>query len=359
MMEPIEEKNFRVFNDPLQLYSSQLEDIKNAKKYIYIETYRFNNDAIGLKFRDALVRKAQEGVEIKLLLDSWGTPNHEHFFADLIKFGAEVRFFKKLKFFFDYFTKNHKRNHRKLLLIDDAITYIGSSNFTGYSLHWREMVLKITGNLTKLFKKTFIHSFELYKKYYFTKFAQQNAIRYKDWEIIQDMPSIYRQKIKRKYEYLIKRAKKSIIIETPYFLPGYKLRKALMDAAQRDVDVKIAMPLHSDVKLIDILRNKYLGQLYQKGVHLLMYKPSNLHSKLFMVDNETFMVGSANFDYRSFRYQYEISLLGKDSKIAQELTVRALETQADCVPFDYNHWLRRPKLQKIFEWLLLPFRHLL
>lgn len=347
------------FEDPLRLYNQMLDDIESAKKYIYIETYRFRNDAIGMRFRDALVKKAKEGVKIKLLLDSWGTSLPDSFFDELIQHGGEVRFFKKLKLFFDWFTKNHRRNHRKITLIDDEISYLGSANIAAHSVHWRELVIRMKGSMALTLKKCFQDSYELFKKYSFKKLAQKKIIHYQGFEIIQDIPSVYRQKIKRRYEQLILSAKKEVVIETPYFLPGFKLRKAMMETAMKGVDVVVIMPYNSDVRLVDVLRGKYLGMLHENKVKLLFYKPTNLHAKCLMVDKEIFVIGTANFDYRSFRYQYEIALLGDDKNITQSMINHIEESLKDCIPFDYEKWQRRPLIQKLFEHLLLPIRHLL
>ena len=149
-------KQYQIFDDPLRYYNGMIEDIENAKDNICLETYRIGNDSIGIRFKDALTRKSKEGVKIKLLIDSWGgAALPDNFFDDLKKFGGEVRFFKKIKINVDIFTKGHRRNHRKILIIDDNITYIGSSNMTEYNLNWRELVLRMTGDIASSFKRIF------------------------------------------------------------------------------------------------------------------------------------------------------------------------------------------------------------
>jgi len=350
--------NFQLFDDPLKLYNSMLLDIKKAQKYIYIETYRWANDNVGLKFRDALIAKAVEGLEIKILVDSWATTLPNTFFANIINAGGEVRFFKKIKFSFDFFTKNHRRNHRKLLLIDNNISYMGSANFTAYSLNWRELVIRLNDGITEKFKRSFLESYKIYNKYIFNKFSFKKTIKHNGFEIIQDLPSIYRQQIKKKFELLIQNAKKEVTIETPYFLPGYKLRKSLIEAAQRGVVVNIIVPEHSDVKIVDILRSLYLGLLYEHGVSIYLYFPYNLHAKCLLVDNEIFEIGSPNFDYRSFRYMYEIALVGKEPAIISKLNEHIRGTMIHCKHFNYTAWQNRPLIEKIFARLLIPLRHL-
>lgn len=350
---------YTFFDDPMKFYNAMLSDIESAKHYIYLETYRFNNDSIGIKFRDALTRKSKEGVKIKLLMDSWGTSLPSSFFEELRNNGGEARYFLKVKFFWDFFTKNHRRNHRKLLIIDDVITYIGSANLTDYSLNWRESILRVKSGLAQSFKIVFEEHYELYNKYVFDKRIRIRKITHEGFDIIRDIPSLTKQRIRASFIQLIKLARHNIVIETPYFLPSFYVRKALMDAARKGVEVKVIMPRHSDVGLIDLLRNRYLGPLHKNGVKQLFYTPHNLHAKMLTVDNEVFAIGSPNFDYRSFRFQHEIVLIGMEPDVSKQLEIHIKETIESSIEFDYNIWKKRSAMQKFFEWILLPFRHLL
>jgi cardiolipin synthase A/B len=349
---------FTLFESTTLLFEAMIEDTRQARQYIYLEVYKFGNDAVGDRFRAMLTTKAREGVKVKLLLDSWGTDHSESWFSEMIAYGAEVRFFRKIVLAFDFFTKNHRRNHRKLLVIDDKITYIGSANLTAYSINWRELQLRINDCLSHQFRRAFLQSFKSHKIYVLNKLTYRKTLHHGDFEIIQDMPSIYRQRVKKKFEQLISGARKEIIIETPYFLPGFKLRKALMAAAKRGVDVKIIMPKHSDVRLVDLLRNKYLGQLHRSKVALLYYMPGNLHAKAALIDDEIFALGSSNFDYRSFRYLYEIMLFGKNREIIEKMRTHFNGSIEACKAFNYNDWIHRPLIDKIISQLLVPFRHL-
>lgn len=352
-------ESYVLFDDPFKMYAAIFSDLEQADRFIYVETYRIANDSIGQRLREILVRKSAEGVKVKILVDSWGTSLSESFFEEIIKNGGELRYFKKIKLYFDFFTKNHRRNHRKLLIIDNKVSYMGSTNFTAYSLNWREMVVRISGPLTPYFTKTFADSYRLFQKYVFKKYSYRKTIRFRDFEIVRDLPSIYRQQVKNKFEQLIRNANQSIYIETPYFLPGYKLRKELTDAAQRGVDVKVFLPLRSDVRLVDILRRRYLGLMFGEGVEFLFYQAGNLHAKTMLVDNEIFSIGSANFDYRSFRYMFEMVLIGRNKDIVRQLADHMSVTLANCIGFDYPSWQNRPRIDRFFEWILIPFRHLL
>ena len=351
---------FLVIDDALKLYDLMLNDIADAKSYVYLETYKFANDHMGIKFKDALTRKAREGIQVKVLIDSWGRgPVSETFFSEMIDHGGEVKFFEKIKISSDLFTRGHRRDHRKIMVIDDEICYIGAANITGYNLNWRELVLRFRGEIANTFRKVFEQNFEAFNPYYIKdKLSYSRNMKFGDYDIIRDVPSIPLQRLKKKYTQLIRSAKSSVLIETPYFLPGFLLRKALMDAGKRGVDVKVIMPKHSDVRMVDILRNKYFGMMHKNNVKLLFYTPHNLHAKLLLIDKKTFSISSANFDYRSFRYQYEIALIGHEPEILNQLEEHVRETLNSSEEFDYTRWLNRPKIEKIFEYILLPFRHL-
>ena len=348
------------FDDPWQYYNAMLEDIEGARKSIYVETYKFGSGNIGERFRDVLTQKAEEGIIVKILIDSWGAQVSHSFFRDLAKNGGEVRFFMKIKLFWDFFTKNHRRNHRKLLLVDDKISYIGSASLAGHSLNWRESMLRLENpELNKVLYNVFLEDFEMYNSYTFKKPGLTRLLRCGNFEIVRDVPSITRQAIKNRYENLIKKARQRVVIETPYFLPGFKLRKAMSDAVKRGVDITVIIPKNSDVHLVDLLRGRYLGMLHKNGVKFRLYLPHKLHSKLLLIDGTTFALGSANFDYRSFRYQHEIILVGNDQDIVSQIRRHISDCLQNSEPFNFDEWLKRPFIQRFYEWIFLPFRHLL
>lgn len=350
---------YHLFDDPIRYYNSMIDDIESAKESIFLETYRIGNDVIGTRFKDALIRKAKEGVKIKMLVDFWGSATIQgDFFEALQKSGIDIRFFEKIKFI-DIFTRGHKRNHRKLLLIDQNISYIGSSNITDYNLNWRESVLRIVGNIAEVFQTIFEEDFEIYNKYVFAKNKYLKTIKHDGFEIVRDMPSATKQRIMRKYISLINKAQKTITIITPYFLPENNLRKAIANALGRGVKIDVIIPRHSDVEAIDILRNKYLGPLHTKGVNFKLYIPHNLHAKLLLIDEKTFSIGSPNFDYRSFRYMYEIVMISKDQTIAGDVLHFVNKTIENTEMFNIEQWKRRSSITIFFEWLLVPFRHLM
>ncbi len=357
-MEASQDLQIRLMSDPLTYYTVMLNDIKRASHSIFLEIYRFRNDPMGIRFRDSLLKKCREGVKVRLLIDSWGAASGYSFFQDLLNEGAELKFFKKIRFNIDTFTKNHRRDHRKILVIDEEITYIGSANIAGYSLNWRESMFRIKGGIAKKFRRVIEENFRIYNKYFYDKLSYTRTIRYDEMEIVRDVPSLAFQPVKKKYLELINSATREIVIETPYFLPGSNLRKALMDAADRGVKVNVHIPKKSDVGVMDVLASKYFGELAEHGVNIFFFLPQNLHSKMFLSDRKHFIVGSSNFDYRSFRYMHEICLTGTHKSLVRQMINHFNETRKESEPFHFESWRHRPIIQRFFEWVLVPFRHL-
>ena len=349
-------EDFEIISNARKIYSEMLKDIREAKNYVYLETYIYGKDKIGRVFRNALIKKVKEGVVVKILIDAWGSRVDKEFFKKLIENGGEVRFFREFKYVLRILSKNHERNHRKLLIIDDRISYIGSVNIVEECLDWRELVIRISGDITPVFAKTFLKNWNESGK--ITK-KRLNSITHKSFEILRDVPSEIGKLTNRRYLKLIQRAKKDIFIETPYFIPTRKIRKAFASAIKRGVRIRIIIPKVSDVNVINLLRNRYLGVIYRSGADIYYYKKSNLHSKLLIIDDKYFLLGSSNLDYRSFIYQYEINLLGKDIKIVRELRKHFLETLKDSELFNYKKWKSRSSFNKILELFLYLVRRYL
>ncbi len=190
--------NFKFIYRNRELYKEMLHDIRGAQKYIYLETYIFEDDKIGQKFKKELEKKAKEGLDIKILLDAYGTNLNIKHFKELIDNGAEVRFFRKLKLSFKLISANNHRDHRKILIIDDKISYLGSSNISHKTINWWELNIRMKGRISPLFKKIFLLNFKIYNKTIFRKKKHTEIIKFEDIEIIRDVPSIRIRNFRKK-----------------------------------------------------------------------------------------------------------------------------------------------------------------
>jgi len=340
--------SYEILSKPEEIYSKMLNDINLAKKEILLETYIYGNDKTGRMFREALIKKAKEGIKIKLLIDSWGSSAKKHFFKELINLGAEVRYFKKLVYAFKIIGANHERNHRKLLLIDNQISYIGSINITSEGLDWVELVLRFDEEISLVFRRTFYHSWKRFNKDF--KKRMRNII-HKNFKIIQDSPHEKHRYIENSYRKIILKAKKEILIETPYFIPSPIIRYAIRKAIKKGVKIKIILPENSDKIFMDLIRNNYLGRLYRNGVKIYFY-PKILHSKLLIADDKYFLLGSSNLDHRSFIHQFEINLLGEHEEINTALKEYFVKHLSESKKFNYKIWKQRKNFKKFLEFFL-------
>lgn len=348
---------FEFFSTAGEWHDSLLEDILAAQKSIFLEIYRFRNDTVGRKFLSAISKKCKKGLEVLLVVDSWGTNVPDTFFNPITKHGGKVIFFEKLKLTWDFISSNHQRNHRKIVVIDDYISHIGSANITEYSKDWRESTVRMEGGIAPILKRMILNYADNANNQFYKHNQYKKIVKFQDFLIIQDFPSIYQQKIKRHYERIIKKAKESITIVTPYFLPGYKLRCLLAIMAQKGIDIHVFIPNHSDVRMVDHIRNKYLGALHRAGIKICFYEGVNLHAKVLMIDGKKFVFGSSNFDYRSFRYMHEIMIQGQNPILGGLIQEFIDETHKSCFPFNYSEWEKRSRISRVIGWALIPFRH--
>jgi cardiolipin synthase len=324
--------------------------------YIYIETFRYGNGRIGKQMLQALEKKAKEGVEIKLLIDHWGSQVSQEFFSDLIKNGSELRFFRKFKVTTNFIKYNNRRDHRKILVIDDKFVFLGSSNLAERNLEWREFDVKIEGHFAGIFKDIFLDNYSVYDNYFHDTRSHIFPLVYDTLEIIRDVPSVNHRMIRRKLVDLIKAAKKEVIIETPYFVPDLRFMHHLKQAAKRGVKVILIFPKKSDVRVVQIMMSSFYGGLYKKGIQIKLYNKIILHSKVALIDGETFSFGSANIDHRSFSYMYELNVFGKDKKLRDIVKKHVDESLKGSEDFNYEEWKNRSLWQKTKEVVLIPFR---
>ena len=256
-----QDTQIRLLSDPLMYYTAMLNDIRQAEKYVYIEIYRFRNDPMGVRFRDTLIAKQKQGVRVKLLIDSWGASSSHHFFQELVDAGGELTFFKKIRFNWDGFTKSHRRDHRKIIAIDDQITWIGSANITSYSLNWRESMFRIKSEpLTRKFKTIILENLRIHNKYFYDKYAYTRVIKSAGFEIIRDVPALAFQPVKKKFLDLITNASREAsrygaVTATQVNsnqLIEQRVLKSIPDYVKSDIDVNVSFSNIYDIRAGDV-----------------------------------------------------------------------------------------------------------
>ncbi len=354
-MKHLSRRDIKYFSGSVEFFEDLLRVISRAERSIFLETYRLNG-SFAVRLKDVLIKKAKEGVVVKLLLDHWGSLIREDFFSELEALGGEVRFFRVFKFTTNVISYNNRRDHRKLVVVDD-FCYIGSANLTSHSKDWREFVVRIRDSVfADKMRMIFIDNFKIHDFFFHSPKNHLSPLRFESLEVVRDVPSIRYQKIRNKMLHLIRNAKSRVVIETPYFVPDAKMILGLIRAARRGVDVSIIIPKRSDVRLVDILTQSLLGELHRRGVKIFLFSPGFSHAKVGLFD-DFFYFGSANFDYRSFKYQYELGVFGKNRVLGNVVEDHLRGSFSLSKNFDFARWKRRSLFFRALEVLLEPFRH--
>ncbi|WP_332628782.1 cardiolipin synthase [Halalkalibacter flavus] len=320
-----------VFIDGKEKFHSLLADIEQANQHIHILYYIIRDDELGNKLADALAKKASEGIKVRLLYDDLGSRNLSKRFVQKIKSaGGEVESFFPPKIRFINLTINF-RNHRKLVIIDGKVGYIGGFNVGDEYLglnekfgYWRDTHLRIVGEAVNNIQTRFIQDWnqaarkELLIKDYrlsFEKDYGQCGI-----QIVSSGPDSQLEQIKKAYIKMILSAKDYVYIQSPYFIPDESLLDALKIACFSGLDVRIMIPNKPDHPFVYWATYSNIGELLKIGAKVYIYENGFLHCKTIVSDGEIGSVGTANIDVRSFRLNFEVNAFLYSSKEVARLT---------------------------------------
>ena len=347
-----------IFTDGRKLLDKMLADISNAKDHIHAEYFIIETDETGNTFKEALIKKAKEGVDVRVIYDDLGSWKLKHStIKDMKKAGIKLQSFFKIRF--PYFTsKINYRNHRKILVIDGEIGYLGGFNIADRYTKgldwgiWRDTHLRVAGDAVSGLQHTFIYDW-LYitKKLHTNKrfFPQTNVSTQTAVQIGISGPDMEDESIMQAYCMAISNAKKYVYIQTPYFLPNESVLNAIESAALSGVDVKLMIPFRSDEKTSHAASMSYMGRILKAGVEVLQYTKGFLHSKTLVIDDEIGIIGSANIDLRSFEQNFEVSAFIYDEKHSKHLKELFLKDTKVCKKLSYYKWSHRPKYRKVIQ----------
>lgn len=335
-----------------------LREIYKAKEHIHLQYYIFQNDAIGRIIRDALIDKAREGVEIRVIYDdvgAWEVPNV--FFEEMRDAGIEVRSFLKVRF--PLFTSRvNYRNHRKIVVIDGVTGFIGGMNLAeryvvGFPWgNWRDTHILIKGKAVHGLQTSFLLDWYFVDRTLVTSskyFPRIESFGGSLIQIVTSEPVGAWHEIMQGLTIAITNARKYVYIQTPYFLPTETVLVAMQSAALAGVDVRLMMPKRSDSILTNLGSRSYLADILQAGVKVFFYKKGFLHSKLMVCDDSLCTVGSTNIDFRSFEHNFEVNAFIYDEESAIMIKEIFLQDQRDCVQISLKRWNKRPLYQKAIE----------
>ena len=341
------------------------EDLRNARRFIHVEYYIIRKDALGNEIMDILTEKAREGVEVRLLVDAIG-------FNTGVK---EKKRFKeaggRLCMFHSMATcmlspKKNNRNHRKLAVIDGEIGYIGGFNIgveylgKGEFGHWRDSAVRIKGSAVNALCVRFGLDWKyasreniLAERRYYPECDFEGDIPV---QIVSGGPDMETTNgIAFQYMQMINQANESIFIHTPYFGPGDAFIMALRAAAMRGVDVRIIIPDIGDHPFVYWANRKYASMVMEDGVKVYEYHDGFVHSKTMVVDGHWCSVGSANFDDRSMRLNFEANAMVYSDEIGKEMIDAFEEDLGRCTEYTMEMFSDRTLIQRVrtnISWLV-------
>ena len=355
---PFDGNKIDIYTDGTSMLQALLSALQQAEHHIHMEFYIFENDAIGRQVRDTLIAKARSGVEVRLIYDDvgcWHVP-HE-FFETMRESGVDARSFFRVRF--PAFTSSvNYRNHRKIVVIDGRIGFVGGMNLAdryvkGFSWgDWRDTHLRIEGKAVHGLQTTFLLDWYfvdrtlLTNTHFFPNLPNKGSSLA---QIVTSNPIGPWKEIMQGFLMVIASAKKYIYIQTPYFLPTETVMLALQTAALSGVDVRLMLPMRSDSKLTHFGSCSYVADALQAGIKIYFYKKGFLHSKLLVSDDELSSVGSTNLDFRSFEHNFEVNAFIYDKDTANQLHRIFQMDQRNCVQVFPKTWGKRPWYWKIAE----------
>ena len=314
--------------DGAATYTALLLDVANAQRHVDLEYYIFLPDRTGTALRDALVERARAGVQVRLLLDAVGSgPTSRRFLQPLLDAGGEVAWFHpmRLRWLWNRPWLN-LRTHRKIVVLDGSVAFTGGINITDEQDErlgdkaYRDLHLRLEGDVVQALQLVFIEDWA-----YATGAA---PLRPTDTppqagriaaQVLVSGPDSSWEAIHRLHVGAIHAARHRVWLATPYFVPGEAAMMALTSAALGGLDVRLLVPKLSDSRLVTYAARSYFDELLAAGVKIHEYGPRMLHTKALLCDDDLAIVGSANFDHRSFRLNFEVSVMFHDASIASQL----------------------------------------
>ncbi|MDD1679709.1 MAG: cardiolipin synthase [Methanomicrobiales archaeon] len=348
-----------IFTDGQDLFSSLKKDLQNAHNHIHFEFYQVINDPLGQEILQVLAGKAKEGLQVRVLLDAWGSRGMGSLIPLLRESGVHLVFFYPGIYHYNY------RNHRKIVVIDGKIGYCGGYNIgeqyigKGPLGFWRDTALRIVGPEVYELQVRFIQDWDYSTSnqvpFDVAYFPEPNLTGDTIAQEVSSGPDTPRERIKESYLKMISLARESCYIQTPYFVPDPSLKEILAIAATSGVDVRLMIPDKPDHPFVYWATLSFCADLLETGVRTYVYEQGFLHAKMIVVDGKVASVGSANFDIRSFRLNFETNLIVYDQRLAAEMKASFLQDLSLCTELTPERYRGRGLMVRLKE----PFARLL
>ena len=352
-----------VLTDGDRFYEAELEAIAQAKHSVNVEAYIFQKGEIARRFVAALAERARGGVRVNLVIDAIGSfATRRRFFQELLDAGGRVCWYHPIRWY--TLPRINNRTHRELIIVDGEIGFIGGAGIADHwyksrrrHARWRDTMFRIHGPAVTALQATFAENWlessgELLTEPDYFPYSDSggDAVAM----VVNSSPTVGAStRARMLFQALLAAAQKSIHITTPYFLPDRSARDEMVRAMkERGVEVKIVTPgSHSDHLLTRTSSRRLYGKLLENGACVFEYQPAMIHAKIMIIDGLWSVVGSTNFDNRSFGLNDEVNLAACDETLAARLEVDFARDISDSREITYELWRRRSLVERSQEWL--------
>lgn len=359
----------RIFTEGREKFNSLMRDLENARHTIYLQYYIFQDDVTGSAVAEILKRKAREGVVVKVIYDHVGSfSSSRRFFRDMKNAGVDTHPFFRVTFP-QLANRINWRNHRKIVVIDNEIGYIGGMNIADRYVDglpdgsaWRDTHFRVRGDVVQSLLYSFAVDWYFLKKpdsmipLHCSPHSLRNSCA---MQLVTSGPVEEWNNLSLCFLRAISSARKSIYIQTPYFLPTDALLNALEAAALAKVDVRVMIPSKSDSRLLLLASFSYVTRCLKAGIKVYLYTPGMLHAKAMTIDDDFATAGSTNFDFRSFENNFESNLLIYDREVNARLREIFFSDLEKCRKLKYSQWKSRPLPQRMLESFIRLFAPIL
>lgn len=348
-----------IFTDGHSKFDALIADMESAKEYIHLQYYIFTDDNTGTRVAETLMRKAREGVKVRVIYDHIGSINTKSkFFRRMTEAGVAVYPFFRVTFPV-FATRINWRNHRKIAIIDGKVGYIGGMNIADRYINgvsygiWRDTHLRITGPAVGGLQYSFAIDWNFMGQPLLEESADTSIHNEPHFtagiQMMTSGPTSTWSNIAMVFQKAIANAKRCVFLQTPYFLPTESLLRTLQAVALAKVDVRIMLPAKSDSAILTYASRSYIRECLLSGIKVYLYEGGMLHAKTVLVDDEFVSVGSTNFDFRSFEHNFESNVFIYSQEINSQMREIFLEDLTQCVRISPSEWNKRPRWQKIKE----------
>ncbi|HEX6543403.1 MAG TPA: phospholipase D-like domain-containing protein [Ktedonobacterales bacterium] len=350
----------QIFSYGKDLFDAMLDAIDNARETIYFETYIWKDDSIGRLFKERLTAKAEEGVAVYVIYDTFGNLVVPHAFKQFSPKINRLPFWAIRRPWHLFDPRRYGLDHRKLLIVDGDTAFIGGYNIGElYATEWRDTHLRIIGPEARDLAQAFVD--------FWNRFCRKRERIFRDYPLrFNPMINVYGNDVARMifpirdtYISAVDRAQHHIRLTNAYFIPDHILLESLEAAAHRGVKVEILLPWRSNHPLADWAARSYFTRCLNAGIHLLGYQNAMVHAKTCTIDGQWSTIGTANLDRLSSIGNYEINIEIYDDRFASQMEELFENDKTNAVAISKERWERRPPIMRLSERLLGPLRLML